>query len=82
MRTEGLLKQSQNLAGELQTQQKELQQTNDQLEQKAQQLANLTVAKQLGPGQPTGLDALVQLMILERLERMDTPQLPEYRERQ
>ncbi len=39
MQTEGLLKQSQQLAGELQTQQKELQQTNDQLAQKAQQLA-------------------------------------------
>jgi len=39
MQTEGLLKQSQELAGELQTQQKELQQTNDQLGQKAQQLA-------------------------------------------
>ena len=39
MQTEGLLKQSQQLAGELQTQQRELQQTNDQLEQKAQQLA-------------------------------------------
>jgi len=43
MQTEGLLKQSQNLAGELQTQQKELQQTNDQLEQKAQQLAERNV---------------------------------------
>ena len=40
MQTEGLLKQSQQLAGELQTQQRELQQTNDQLEQKAQQLAD------------------------------------------
>ena len=39
MRTEGLLKQSQQLAAELQTQQKELQQTNEQLAQKAQQLA-------------------------------------------
>ncbi len=39
MQTEGLLKQSQQLAGELQTQQKELQLTNEQLEQKAQQLA-------------------------------------------
>jgi HAMP domain-containing protein/CheY-like chemotaxis protein/signal transduction histidine kinase len=39
MQTEGLLKQSQQLATELQTQQKELQQTNDQLAQKAQQLA-------------------------------------------
>ncbi len=39
MQTEGLLKQSQELAGELQTQQKELQQTNEQLAQKAQQLA-------------------------------------------
>jgi CheY-like chemotaxis protein/GAF domain-containing protein/HAMP domain-containing protein len=39
MQTEGLLKQSQQLAGELQAQQKELQQTNEQLAQKAQQLA-------------------------------------------
>ena len=39
MKTEGLLKQSQQLAAELQTRQKELQQTNEQLEQKAQQLA-------------------------------------------
>jgi signal transduction histidine kinase len=39
MQTEGLLKQSQQLAVELQTQQKELQQTNEQLGQKAQQLA-------------------------------------------
>src|SRR3954467_13435911 len=39
MQTEGLLKQSQQLAGELQTQQKELQQPREQLEQKAQQLA-------------------------------------------
>jgi len=39
MQTEGLLKQSQELAGELQAQQKELQQTNEQLAQKAQQLA-------------------------------------------
>ncbi|WP_038972657.1 HAMP domain-containing protein [Bradyrhizobium genomosp. III] len=43
MQTEGLLKQSQQLAGELQTQQRELQQTNDQLEQKAQQLAERNV---------------------------------------
>ena len=43
MRTEGLLKQSQQLAVELQTQQKELQQTNEQLEQKAQQLAERNV---------------------------------------
>ncbi len=43
MQTEGLLKQSQQLAGELQTQQKELQQTNEQLEQKAQQLAEQNV---------------------------------------
>ena len=35
MRTEGLLKQSQQLAGELQSQQKELQQTNEELAQKA-----------------------------------------------
>jgi len=39
MQTEGLLKQSQQLATELQTQQKELQQTNEQLAQKARQLA-------------------------------------------
>ncbi len=39
MQTEGLLKQSQQLAIELQTQQKELQQTNEQLAQKAKQLA-------------------------------------------
>jgi HAMP domain-containing protein/CheY-like chemotaxis protein len=39
MRTEDLLKQSQQLAVELQTQQSELQQTNEQLGQKAQQLA-------------------------------------------
>ncbi|OYD82934.1 hybrid sensor histidine kinase/response regulator (plasmid) [Azospirillum brasilense] len=43
MQTEGLLKQSQQLAIELQTQQKELQQTNEQLEQKAQQLAERNV---------------------------------------
>ena len=43
MQTEGLLKQSQQLAGELQTQQRELQQTNEQLEQKAQQLAEQNV---------------------------------------
>ncbi|HVT39141.1 MAG TPA: response regulator, partial [Gemmatimonadaceae bacterium] len=39
MQTEGLLKQSQQLAAELQTQKRELQQTNEQLAQKAQQLA-------------------------------------------
>jgi HAMP domain-containing protein/CheY-like chemotaxis protein/signal transduction histidine kinase len=39
MKTEGLLKQSQQLATELQTQQKELQEKNEQLAQKAQQLA-------------------------------------------
>ena len=39
MQTEGLLRQSQKLAGELQTQQRELQQSNEQLELKAQQLA-------------------------------------------
>ncbi len=43
MQTEGLLKQSQQLAGELQAQQTELQQTNDQLAQKAQQLAEQNV---------------------------------------
>ena len=43
MQTEGLLKQSQQLAGELQSQQNELQQTNEQLEQKAQQLAERNV---------------------------------------
>ena len=39
MQTEALLKQSQQLAGELQTGQVELQQTNDQLGQKARELA-------------------------------------------
>jgi HAMP domain-containing protein/CheY-like chemotaxis protein/signal transduction histidine kinase len=43
MQTEGLLKQSQQLATELQTQQTELQQTNEQLAQKAQQLAEQNV---------------------------------------
>jgi CheY-like chemotaxis protein/signal transduction histidine kinase/HAMP domain-containing protein len=43
MQTEGLLKQSQQLATELQTQQKELQQTNEQFAQKAQQLAEQNV---------------------------------------
>jgi CheY-like chemotaxis protein/signal transduction histidine kinase/HAMP domain-containing protein len=43
MQTEGLLKQSQQLAAELQAQQRELQQTNEQLEQKAQQLAERNV---------------------------------------
>jgi HAMP domain-containing protein/CheY-like chemotaxis protein/predicted transcriptional regulator len=43
MQTEGLLKQSQQLAAELQAQQKELQQTNEQLEQKARQLAEQNV---------------------------------------
>ncbi|MGC2402557.1 MAG: HAMP domain-containing protein [Acidobacteriaceae bacterium] len=43
MQTEGLLKQSQQLAIELQMQQKELQQTNEQLAQKAQQLAEQNV---------------------------------------
>jgi len=43
MQTEGLLKQSQQLAGELQTQQRELQQTNEQLEQKARELAEQNV---------------------------------------
>src|SRR5260370_19526208 len=43
MQTEGLLKQSQQLAAELQAQQKELQQTNEQLEQKAQQLAEQNI---------------------------------------
>ncbi|WP_244540655.1 HAMP domain-containing protein [Hyphomicrobium sp. CS1BSMeth3] len=43
MRTESLLTQSQTLATELQSQQKELQQTNDQLELKAQQLAERNV---------------------------------------
>jgi CheY-like chemotaxis protein/signal transduction histidine kinase len=43
MQTEGLLKQSQQLAVELQTQQAELQQTNEQLELKAQQLAERNV---------------------------------------
>ncbi len=39
MRTEGLLVQSQQLAGELQSQQRELQQTNDEIAQKAMLLA-------------------------------------------
>ena len=43
MQTEGLLKQSQQLATELQIQQRELQQTNEQLAQKAQQLAEQNV---------------------------------------
>ncbi|HZK92467.1 MAG TPA: HAMP domain-containing protein [Stellaceae bacterium] len=43
MQTESLLTQSQQLAGELQTQQRELTQTNEQLEQKAQQLAERNV---------------------------------------
>jgi HAMP domain-containing protein/CheY-like chemotaxis protein/signal transduction histidine kinase len=43
MQTEGLLKQSQQLAVELQTRQRELQQTNEQLELKAQQLAERNV---------------------------------------
>jgi CheY-like chemotaxis protein len=43
MQTEGLLKQSQQLAAELQTQQRELQQTNDQLALKAQELAEQNV---------------------------------------
>jgi CheY-like chemotaxis protein/signal transduction histidine kinase len=43
MQTEGLLKQSQQLATELQTRQRELQLTNEQLEQKAQQLAEQNV---------------------------------------
>jgi len=43
MQTEGLLKQSQQLAAELQTQKRELQQTNEQLAQKAQQLAEQNV---------------------------------------
>src|SRR5580765_3185856 len=47
MQTEGLLKQSQQLASELQFRQKELQQTNEQLALKAQQLAeqNVEVAR-------------------------------------
>ncbi|MGB7083402.1 MAG: response regulator, partial [Candidatus Acidiferrales bacterium] len=43
MQTEGLLKQSQQLAAELQAQQTELQQTNEQLAQKARQLAEQNV---------------------------------------
>jgi signal transduction histidine kinase len=43
MQTEGLLKQSQQLAAELQAQQRELRQTNEQLEQKAGQLAEQKV---------------------------------------
>jgi len=40
MRTEGLLKQSQQLASELQTRQTELQRTNEELAEKARQLAD------------------------------------------
>ena len=43
MRTESLLKQSQQLAGELQFRQKELQQTNEELAHKAEQLAERNV---------------------------------------
>ena len=43
MRTEALLKQSQQLAGELQTQQSELQQTNEELATKARLLAEQNV---------------------------------------
>src|SRR5438105_2943043 len=43
MQTEGLLKQSQQLAAELQEHQRALQQTNEQREQKAQQLAERNV---------------------------------------
>ncbi|HZO21603.1 MAG TPA: response regulator, partial [Steroidobacteraceae bacterium] len=43
MRTEGLLKQSQQLAGELQAQQAELQQTNEELANKAKLLAEQNV---------------------------------------
>src|ERR1700761_8767503 len=43
MRTEGLLKQSQQLTVELQSQQGELQQTNEELGQKARQLAEQNV---------------------------------------
>jgi HAMP domain-containing protein/CheY-like chemotaxis protein len=43
MKTEGLLKQSQQLATELQTQQTELQEKNEQLAQKAQQLVEQNV---------------------------------------
>jgi CheY-like chemotaxis protein/signal transduction histidine kinase len=43
MRTEGLLTQSQQLAGELQAQQTELQQTNDELANKAKLLAEQNV---------------------------------------
>ncbi|HEY7567931.1 MAG TPA: response regulator, partial [Gemmatimonadaceae bacterium] len=43
MQTEGLLKQSQQLASELTNRQKDLQQSNEQLEQKAQQLAERNV---------------------------------------
>jgi HAMP domain-containing protein/signal transduction histidine kinase/DNA-binding response OmpR family regulator len=43
MRTEGLLKQSQELAGELQSQQTELQQTNEEIATKARLLAEQNV---------------------------------------
>ena len=76
MQTEGLLKQSQQLATELQTQQKELQQTNEQLAQKAQQLAEQNVEverknqeieqarRRSGrKGQGTGADFQVQVRV-------------------
>src|SRR5439155_1115006 len=43
MQTEGLLKQSQKLANELQSQQTDLQQTNEQPEQKAQELGEQNI---------------------------------------
>jgi len=43
MQTEGLLKESQQLAGQLQTQQRQLQTTNEQLEQQAQQLTQRNI---------------------------------------
>ena len=76
MQTEGLLKQSQQLAGELQAQQRELQQTNEQLEQKAQQLAERNVeveaqepgdragpARAGGEGDGAGADLEVQVRV-------------------
>ena len=58
MQTEGLLKQSQQLATELQTQQTELQQTNEKLEQKAQQLAAERRGRTQEPGDRAGRRAL------------------------
>ena len=76
MRTEDLLKQSQSLAGELQSQQEELQQTNQQLEEKAALLAEQNVEVERknqrsragppgarGEGRAAGADLEVQVRV-------------------